>query len=487
LAAIREKHLRSVVTRIHRRLHSFTILYRKYFLHAIKSLQSPFVNRFFWLLAFLLLNQPLLLAQRGSRGGAGSRAYCVHDCPTPTDTDDQDANSKDPLKDFNRIVALQASPEQTAAFNNILKDIDAAAVQLQSLRDLLREKPTAADLSLGATGLNHEIAKIHVDDQGFLATFSDTQKSGLKEATKRLLSADADLTREMKNLDLGVEDYASGGEKIFDAVPSVDKTFSSLRVAQLALGDEMNIVLPSSGHELAFHLPHENTSFNIEGESISLPSAGIMAKVSAANGDELFRFTLNTDGSDLQRNIADILRARLNRSPLCGERIEVQDATLVPDPPAGKITARMHFERWLCASGGDPYSGYELMADDAVVDIELIPSVGENAFTLSTRIVEADANAALREELLHGSLGEAVRSQTAEWFQSILQKATDINSIFPVHGQKLAVPQEVAFQGSGNGLLSLMLNGRVQLSDEQAKELTSQFKQNLSTKAVPPQ
>jgi hypothetical protein len=89
--------------------------------------------------------------------------------------------------------------------------------------------------------------------------------------------------------------------------------------------------------------------------------------------------------------------------------------------------------------------------------------------------------------LLHGSLGEAVRSQTAEWFQSILQKATDINSIFPVHGQKLAVLQEVAFQGSGNGLLSLMLNGRVQLSDEQAKELTSQFKQNLSTKAVPPQ
>lgn len=445
------------------------------------------MNRFVWLFFTLFfLNQPALFAQRGSRGGAGSRTYCVHDCPTPTDSGETDANSRDPLKDFNHIVALQASPEQTAAFNNILKDMDAAAERLQSLHDLLSKKPTAAGISLSDNGLNHEIGKIRTDNQNFLATFSDPQKSGLKEAIKKLLKADADLTAEMKNLDRGVVDYTSGGEAIFDAVPAVDKTFSSFRSAQLALGDEMSIARPSSDMEFAFHLPRENTSFSVAGQSVSLPSAGVMAKVAESGGGELFRFTLDVDASDLQRSIADILHARLDRAPLCGERIEVQDATLLPTPPSSRVAARIHFERWLCAPGSDPYAGSELMADDASVEVELIPVVAGNALTLSSKIVKADASPALNGDLLHGQLGDTIRGQIGAWFQSVLQKATEIDSVLPTHEQKLAILQKAEFQGSGAGLLSLTASGHVQLSDEQAKELSSRFKQSLSTEAVPP-
>jgi hypothetical protein len=57
--------------------------------------------------------------------------------------------------------------------------------------------------------------------------------------------------------------------------------------------------------------------------------------VAVENGRNLFNLKLTADLSDLQQNITAILRAQLTRSPRCGERIEIQQATLTPWlPPA---------------------------------------------------------------------------------------------------------------------------------------------------------
>ena len=445
------------------------------------------MNRLFWfLLAIFLSCQPALLAQHGGggHGGEASRTtICLHDCTAPSQGN---GSNTDDLKDFHRVLAVQATSQQSAEFANIVKNTEAAGQQLQKLHELLQIPSAAEALSLCVTNLDQAVEKAHAGNQNFLATFTEAQKSGLAEITKKLLSADADLSKGMKTLDQVVQENKSAGEKISGSAATVDKTLSSFQTEQLALGDEMSIALPSSGQEVTFNLSLTKNSFDVAGQPVSLSTAGSVFRTSVVNGENIFTFDFNTDVSDLQRNVRDILQSELNRAPACGERIKVTDATLVPDPPASLVTARIHFERWFCPPGGGD-SSTELMADDGTLEVKLIPAIGQNfALSMASKVVRADADGTLREDLLHGSLGETLRQKITALLLTALQKGTDINSILPGDAKTRAVLQKVEFQGSGAGLLSLALTGQMQFSDEQTKQFASDFKQRLSTQAVPP-
>ena len=107
------------------------------------------------LLAATALLTPIhMLAQRhgGGGGGAGAGAgggtggrptICVHDCSTPG----SGLSSQDELKTFRRAIALQADPEQRAAFAKVSRYTQAARDQLKTLRDLLNKVPAPPPLS----------------------------------------------------------------------------------------------------------------------------------------------------------------------------------------------------------------------------------------------------------------------------------------------------------------------------------------------------
>jgi len=91
------------------------------------------------LLALSILAAPhLLLAQGGGRGarGAGRPTICVHDCNSRSNSSSSDDDTdKTSLRNFQQLLAVQATPEQNAAFAIIIQDTQAASAQLHKLRD----------------------------------------------------------------------------------------------------------------------------------------------------------------------------------------------------------------------------------------------------------------------------------------------------------------------------------------------------------------
>ena len=87
--------------------------------------------------AALIANPRALRAQRGGGGGHNSMpVICVHDCSVR-----EGMSSDDDLKDFRRVVALQATPDQRAAFAKIAQYTQAASDQLKNLSRIRGENP----------------------------------------------------------------------------------------------------------------------------------------------------------------------------------------------------------------------------------------------------------------------------------------------------------------------------------------------------------
>jgi len=136
-----------------------------------------------------------ILAQHGGGGGRGMSTGAPSGANPP-----HGVNAKDDLKDFHRIMAVQATAQQKAAFASVLQDAQAASEQLKAFREGLSKTPASSALSDRATTLDQAIEKARTGNQSFLASFSPAQKSGLKDITKKLLKADSDLDKQIQEL-----------------------------------------------------------------------------------------------------------------------------------------------------------------------------------------------------------------------------------------------------------------------------------------------
>lgn len=393
-------------------------------------------------------------------------------------------SEKDDLKIFHRAMAVQASPEQRAAFAKIAEYTDAASNQLQSFRDSL-QKDLAPALPDRATGLSQAIEKARSGNQNFLTSLSSTQKSDLKDLTGKLEKADSDLDKQIKALDQIAHDPKPDGEQLTGSVANVEKALTGFQNEQLALGAEMSILFSPTSQGLAFSLPQVTNSVSIGGGSISIPASGTVSKTSAENGHNLFDLKLVADLSDLQQNITPILRLALNRSPRCGERIGVQQASLTPQAPASLVVAHFNFERWMCPPGGQ--SPMELSAGDGEIEVKLTLSVDQKAgLQVSSEIAHVEATGFLRDMLRTGDLGTTLREQIAASILSVMQKGADLNSNLPPVAHGLSTIQNAQFQDAGAEQLGLVLDGQLQFSDEQAKQFAIQLKQPLSAHGTSP-
>ncbi|MGD0469509.1 MAG: hypothetical protein ABSA54_14110 [Terriglobales bacterium] len=455
--------------------------------HGVSALRISVPGVAVLIVGIALLTSPArMLAQHGGGGhgmptgaGGGGRPGGV--------------SEKDDLKDFHRAMAVRASAQQSAAFATIAQDVQAASDQLKTFRELLRKVPASSPLSDRAATLDQAMEKARTDNQSFLASFSSVQESGLKDIVKKLAKADSDLVKQIKALDQIVQTPKPDSEQIANSAASLDKALASFQSQQLALGTEMSILLPSAGQDLTFNLAPVTSSINIAGQPISIQASGAVSRKSsgspAENGHNLFDLKLVADLSDVQHNVTGILRSQLTRSPRCGERIEVQQATLTPLAPAGLVVAYLHFERWVCPSGQQ--SPMEVAAGDGTLEVKLTPSVEptneQNAgLGLVSEITRVDASGLLRDLLRSGDLGATLRDQIAASLLAAAQKGADLKTTLPPAARESATIQKAQFQDAGAGQLSLVLDGQLQLSDEQTTQFATQLKQRLSAQGASP-
>jgi hypothetical protein len=461
-------------------------------------------------------------AQHGGGGrsqpGANSKPIiCVHDCVDP-----HTGLGPDDDRNLERLMAVQATPEQTTSFNALLKDVEAARDRLQAFIKL-EQAPAPSAPSDPPAMLDQTIEKVRTSSHDFLASFSPVQKSGLKDVTKKVETADSELDKQRTAFDRILQTAKADSPPVAASAGNLDSALASFQNQQLALGGEMSIVLPSNGQDLSFILPSVKTAIDIAGQSISIPLSGATARASAADSHDQFSLRVVADFSDLQQNITGVLRSLLTRSPRCGERLEIQHASLIPQDPASLVVMSLHFERWIC-QGGSPM---ELASSEGTVEVKLTPSIdrskieqtkieqnkieqnkldqnktGPNlvaqppvepnsihpypSLHLASEFGRVDADGLFRESLVSGSLGDTVREQVAAALFPAMATAANLKAALPPVARDSATLRKAQFQDAGAGQLRLVLDGQLQLSDEQTKQFAVQLKQPMSAQQTSP-
>jgi hypothetical protein len=178
----------------------------------------------------LLMASPALLAQRhGGRGVGGGVGR------TPAG-----ASKPDDLSEFKRSVALQATPDQVTEFERLTKSTQAARKTAQALLQLAGNQ-SAGDLFHSADQLTITVGDVQTDNQHFLRGLSSLQKSGLKDATKKLTKADAGVTKQNKALSQHLGRSAIDGKTVATLAEKIDDALSDLEARQRAIAEEMGI------------------------------------------------------------------------------------------------------------------------------------------------------------------------------------------------------------------------------------------------------
>jgi hypothetical protein len=108
------------------------------------------------------------------------------------------------MSDFNRAIALQATPDQIARFQQLMKSTEAAKKEAQNL---MHPVGTSKLDSSGYAELNDTVEEAESNLRQFVTSFSTPQQSELKPQIKKLRKADSDLSKQSKALaeELAVE------------------------------------------------------------------------------------------------------------------------------------------------------------------------------------------------------------------------------------------------------------------------------------------
>jgi hypothetical protein len=399
------------------------------------------------------------LAQRG--GG-----HAPPNVLTRPDAVDQ----KDTLKDFHEALAVQATNEQIAEFQALLKTTDSA----KSESEKFVQHPHPGD---SVSALNQAVEATRGQTRKFIDGFSDRQKSGLKEQTRLLDRADTALADQQKKLVLALQNSSPVVELANDAT-SVDKSLADFSSQQLSLAREMGIVL-ANPQDVTFNLPAVKNTVTVGSQPLQVRVSSLLAQTAADADKRTFRLEMMGDLSDFQQNITEVLRAALNTNRTCGERLSVQRAVLMPSAPAGTLHLQVHYERWACLHLGGQNTSTELAENDGEVQLRLVPAMGATGLQLKTDFYRIDASGMMAESLRTGDLGSDLREKVVQAFLTAMRTTTDLKTQLPsvLQGSTL---ETAKFEDAGAGDLALMLQGQAQLSEEQAKSLVNQLNQTLS-------
>jgi len=417
------------------------------------------------ILGSILLACPL--AALAQRHGGGQGVGTLTGAPGRPDGVDQ----KDSLRDFHEALAVQATSQQIAEFQSLMKNTQAAQTALRSLQQQLQT--ASADAPANAA-LDQALENARIGTKKFEAGFSPEQKSGLKEVSKRLDKSESDLDQEQKRFDQSLEVKAPGSE-VSARAENIDKVLTDFYDQQLALGREMSITL-ANGQDSAFTLPTVKSPVNIGKRTVNVAVSGALSQTAAQGGRRTFNLSLVDDLSDVEQNITELLRGEVEASQSCGQRFSIRQATVAPSTPATLMVIRVHFERWSC-SGQSPT---ELAEGDGSMELKLTAAVEDGVLKIVATPGRVDATGMVDEALRSGALGEEIREKAAHLVLTAVQAGANFAITLPPAVQNSAVIQSARFQDAGAGNLGVVLGGQVEISNEQADQLASQLNQALS-------
>ena len=209
-----------------------------------------------------------------------------------------------------------------------------------------------------------------------------------------------------------------------------------------------------------FKLPAVRTSIALEGQPVAI---SVWGSVSPA------RLSATVDLADFQEHLTPILAAQLNRSDKCGERLTVQKAALAP---SGLLTANVHYEHFGCAKAFGKEIAKRLVGGDAVLEVNLTPTVADNRIGMNAEVRNIDAGGSLGEALHSGSFGDSIRQKIAANIESSVRKSADLKSALPAGVENVLTLRSVRFADGGSGRLWLNIDGELHLSAEQFQILT---------------
>jgi hypothetical protein len=188
--------------------------------------------------ALLLLPASRLLAQHGGHGGGGGR----RGAPGAGGGDTSDAG----LTDFNHALAVQATSDQASHFQELAKSTESARKLAQELSELGGKSGGTTDFSRRTAALKDAVEEAQDGNQYFVKSFTKSQKAGLKELTKKLEKADAEVAKQWKILEKGLGEAKVDSEGIAGAADKLEKALAELQGQQISLGKEMGIQTPAT-------------------------------------------------------------------------------------------------------------------------------------------------------------------------------------------------------------------------------------------------
>ena len=415
-----------------------------------------------------LVSATLASAQhRGGHGMAGNVPGAIN---RPDGVDERDS-----LADFHHALAVQATRQQIAEFQQLVKITGAAKDKLAAFASQ-NAKREAWD------PFNQALSAARDASKKFQDGFSEPQKSGLKEITKRLEKSDSDLEQEVRHCEQAVESPSAAAE-ISARAAAVDKALADFSDQQLALGREMGITL-ASAEDVTFNVPILRTPVKIPGGPIEIRVASSLSQTNAEGDQRKFRLNTAVDLSDLEQSISPIMSAALDHGRTCGDRLFVRQATISSVAPASSVVLSLHFERWSC--GLRASSATELGESEGSVEVKLTPAVDKsNTLTLVPEFKRVDATGMMAEELRSGDLGDDVRDKVAKAVLRAAQAGADFKTVLPAAVQNAATLESARFLDSGSGGMRMMLTGEIVLSNVQVNALAGELNRTLSAQGAP--
>src|ERR1700723_3756361 len=215
-------------------------------------------------------------------------------------------DSKDDLRDFHQVMAVQASSEQKAAYAAMVTSTAAAGGELKRFVELLPKGQNPPEVARHDRSFEEAIETARTLNKRLLEGFSEAQKSGLKEITKRLGKADSELAQQAKVLEQEFEATATAPQMAGSA-QNLERALTTFQRAQADLGEEMSIAPSSKGQDSAFNLPPVKNTVKFADQAITVITSGVVSNSVAEGGGNTFAVQVTVDMSALQQTITDVL------------------------------------------------------------------------------------------------------------------------------------------------------------------------------------
>lgn len=183
--------------------------------------------------ALLVFSSGLFAQRSGGRGGSRGSGGAARGSGSPP-TDSQE------MKDFNRLLAIQATDNQKDEFLAAAKSTETARKQAHDLMEQAANPGSSADFSKQVAALKDAVDGARSWNDYFLKSFSKTQESGLKQWTKKLAKAESEVGKERSALEQSPS-TADDGKWITATADNMEKALTKFQAEQLSLGDEMGI------------------------------------------------------------------------------------------------------------------------------------------------------------------------------------------------------------------------------------------------------